>query len=74
MLYRPKQYELKVEPPQSSQVETVGLEASFSEAAQYLWDLDYNELTPGEDYIINVQQGKKPYRKEIELTILYSRM
>lgn len=60
----PKQYELKAEPPQSSQVETVGLEASISEAAQYLWDLDYNRLTPGEDYTINVQQGKKPYWKE----------
>ena len=55
---------MKVEPPESSHVETVGLQASISEAAQYLWDLDYNRLTPGEDYTINVQQGKKPYWKE----------
>jgi len=37
---------------------------SLSDAAQYLWDLDVNRLTPNQDYKINVQSGKKPYWKE----------
>lgn len=39
------------------------MEASISKAAQYLWDLDVNRLTPNQDYKINVQQGKKPFWK-----------
>jgi len=34
---------------------------SISDAAQYLWDLDVNRLTPNEDYNINVQSVKKAY-------------
>lgn len=52
---RPKPYELKVEMP---------VDISISEAAQHLWDLDVNRLTPNQDYKVNVQGGKKPYWKE----------
>lgn len=60
----PKPYELKVEPPAQIHVEAVGVDQSISKAAQYLWDLDVNRLTPDKDYIINVQRGKKPWQKE----------
>lgn len=63
-LLRPKEYELKVEPPAEMQVEAVGVNDSISKAAQYLWDLDVNRLTPDVDYVINVQRGKKPWHKE----------
>lgn len=52
---KPKPYELKVEMP---------VDVSISEAAQHLWDLDVNRLTPNQDYKVNVQGGKKPYWKE----------
>jgi poly(U)-specific endoribonuclease len=51
----PKPYELKVEMP---------VDVDISEAAQFLWDLDANRLTPNQDYKVNVQGGKKPYWKE----------
>lgn len=57
-------YELQVEVPESISVEEIGLEASIEQAIQQLWDLDANRLIPGEDYEINVQDGKKPYYKE----------
>ena len=63
---RPKEYELKLEPPVKMQVEAVGVHESISKAAQYLWDLDVNRLTPDVDYEINVQNGKKPWQKEDE--------
>mmetsp|Transcript_3736 Transcript_3736/g.10032 ORF Transcript_3736/g.10032 Transcript_3736/m.10032 type:complete len:480 (-) Transcript_3736:172-1611(-) len=59
----PKPYVLKVEPPEEIQVASIGLHASLSKAAQHLWDLDVNRLTPNQDYKINVQGGKKPYQK-----------
>ncbi len=36
----------------------------FALTLQCLWDLDVNRLTPGEDYVIDVQGGKKPYWKD----------
>eukprot|EP00238_Polyblepharides_amylifera_P012761 CAMPEP_0196591590 /NCGR_PEP_ID=MMETSP1081-20130531/70203_1 /TAXON_ID=36882 /ORGANISM="Pyramimonas amylifera, Strain CCMP720" /LENGTH=331 /DNA_ID=CAMNT_0041914995 /DNA_START=205 /DNA_END=1200 /DNA_ORIENTATION=+ len=33
----------------------------LSMACARLWDLDVNRLTPGEDYTLNVQAGKKSY-------------
>lgn len=39
-------------------------ETSFEEAVQSMWNLDANRLTPGVDYRMNVQEGKKPYYKE----------
>lgn len=60
----PKTYQLKVNPPVSINIDAVGVESSISQAAQYLWDLDVNRLTPGEDYEINVQEGKKPFWKD----------
>lgn len=62
--HRPTPYQLKVNPPSTINIDAVGPKDSISKAAQYLWDLDVNRLTPGEDYIINVQEGKKPYWKE----------
>lgn len=60
----PKPYELKLTPPAKINVEAVGVNASISKAAQYLWDLDVNRLTPHQDYVINVQRGKKPWHKD----------
>jgi poly(U)-specific endoribonuclease len=37
---------------------------SLSDAAQQLWELDSNRLTPNEHYVLNVQEGKKPFWKE----------
>eukprot|EP00548_Thalassiothrix_antarctica_P006006 CAMPEP_0194130756 /NCGR_PEP_ID=MMETSP0152-20130528/1722_1 /TAXON_ID=1049557 /ORGANISM="Thalassiothrix antarctica, Strain L6-D1" /LENGTH=501 /DNA_ID=CAMNT_0038825365 /DNA_START=165 /DNA_END=1670 /DNA_ORIENTATION=- len=37
---------------------------SLEDAVQRLWDLDVNRLSPNEDYVIDVQGGKKPYWKE----------
>ena len=58
--FRPKPYELKIKMPETT-VESVGLEASITDAAQHIWDLDENRLSPNVDYVINVQGGKKPY-------------
>ena len=33
-------------------------------ACARLWELDENRLTPGEDYALNVQSGKKAYWRE----------
>ena len=57
----PKPYELKEEVSPAISVTEIGLDASISKAVQHLWDLDVNRLDPGEDYVINVQSGKKPY-------------
>lgn len=64
----PKPYVLKIEqfkiePPEKITVASIGLDASIEKAVQHLWDLDINRLTPGKDYVIDVQQGKKPYQK-----------
>uniref|UniRef100_A0A7S2S4N9 EndoU domain-containing protein n=1 Tax=Eucampia antarctica TaxID=49252 RepID=A0A7S2S4N9_9STRA len=59
----PKPYQLKMEPPKEINVQAVGVNESISKAAQYLWDLDVNRLTPNQDYVINVQRGKKPWQK-----------
>jgi len=37
---------------------------SLSDAVQRLWDLDDNRLKPDDDYVLNVQKGKKPYWKD----------
>jgi len=55
---KPKPFELKAKLPSNM------TEVSISDAAQYLWDLDVNRLTPNEDYNINVQSGKKAYWNE----------
>lgn len=55
---KPKPYELKADIPEDMS------DMSLAEALQTLWDLDLNRLTPGEDYQINVQEGKKAYWKE----------
>ena len=60
---RPKPYILKVEPPEEIKIASIGVDASISKAAQYLWDLDINRLSPGKDYVVNVQRGKKSYQK-----------
>jgi len=36
----------------------------LSRACDRLWDLDSNRLTPGVDYQIDVQKGKKAYKRE----------
>lgn len=35
----------------------------LSLAANRLWELDFNRLLPQEDYVINVQRGKKIYHE-----------
>ena len=52
---RPRQYTLK---------KKFDLTVGLSEAVQEMWNLDDNRLTPNRDYVIDVQEGKKPYRKE----------
>ena len=37
--------------------------SDLSLAANRLWELDFNRLLPQEDYVINVQQGKKIYHE-----------
>jgi poly(U)-specific endoribonuclease len=53
----PKKYELKLAP-------SFNLDVNLNEAVQELWNLDVNRLTPGADFVMNVQGGKKPYQKE----------
>lgn len=53
--YKPKPYELQ---------EEVDLSMDLEAAIQHLWTLDVNRCTPNEDYVLNVQKGKKPYWKE----------
>jgi len=52
----PKPYNLKKE--------KMNVDVSLPEALQTIWDLDVNRLTPGEDYTIDVQGGKKPFWKD----------
>jgi poly(U)-specific endoribonuclease len=54
---QPKQFQLILP-------ESVDLSMSLQDAIQHLWNLDANRLTPDEDYVIDVQKGKKPYWKE----------
>lgn len=56
-LYQPKEYHLK-----APQEDLSGL--SVEQAVQKIWELDANRLESGDDYVINVQGGKKPYWKE----------
>lgn len=60
---KPKPYQLKVEPPPTIKVASIGVDASIEKAIQHFWDLDYNRLTPDRDYVLNVQGGKKPFYK-----------
>ena len=57
-LFSPRPYVL----PQAK-VDSFGLDVSLAEAAQHLWDVDYNRVNHGEDYTVNVQGGKKPWYK-----------
>ena len=44
-------------------VEPIGTDVSLSDAVQHLWHLDSsNRCHPNDDYILNVQDGKKPYQ------------
>ncbi|XP_023752831.1 uncharacterized protein LOC111901181 [Lactuca sativa] len=36
----------------------------LSQACNKLWELDYNRLTPGQDYEIDCGEGKKTYQKQ----------
>ncbi len=56
-LYEPREFHLK-----APQEDLSGL--SLEQAVQKLWELDANRLESGDDYVINVQGGKKPYWKE----------
>jgi len=60
---KPKPYTLKMEVPQAISVEAIGMDSSVEKAVQHLWDLDANRLSPNDDYVLNVQSGKKPYQK-----------
>jgi poly(U)-specific endoribonuclease len=55
--YQPKPFHLRLD-------ESVDLSMDLSAAAQHLWNNDVNRLTPGDDYVLNVQTGKKPFWKE----------
>ncbi|KAG7338723.1 endoribonuclease XendoU [Nitzschia inconspicua] len=54
-MLKPKEYNLK---------QNFDLGIGLSDAIQELWNLDANRLNPAADYVINVQEGKKPYWKE----------
>lgn len=56
--YLPKPYVLQEEPD----VDIAAMDVNG--AVQHLWNLDVNRLTPGDDYVLNVQKGKKPFWKE----------
>jgi poly(U)-specific endoribonuclease len=49
--------------PSTSTFTSADSSLSLSDAAQKLWHLDSNRLTPCVDYVLNVQRGKKPYNK-----------
>lgn len=53
-----------MESPEEESIASIGLQSSLEKAVQHMWDLDVNRLKPGEDYVLNVQGGKKPYWKE----------
>ena len=59
---RPRPYELQVEVPEEDSVASIGLDASLGKAVQHLWDLDVNRLKQGTDFVLNVQNGKKPFQ------------
>ena len=56
--YKPKSFQLKLQ----TDVDLNSM--SLQDAVQHLWNSDVNRLTPGDDYDVNVQKGKKPYWKE----------
>lgn len=58
--YEARTYELQMPLPVQTSLDSMEL----GEAVQNLWDLDANRLTPNEDYVMDVQSGKKPYYKE----------
>ena len=48
---------------QPEEVESIGTDVSLNDAVQHLWYLDSNNrCRPNDDYILNVQEGKKPYQ------------
>jgi poly(U)-specific endoribonuclease len=55
--YQPKPYKLKLD-------DSMDLNMSLSQAVQHMWNSDANRLTPGDDFVLNVGTGKKPYWKE----------
>jgi Endoribonuclease XendoU len=55
--YQPKPYKLKLN-------DSMDLNMSLSQAVQHMWNSDANRLTPGDDFVLNVGTGKKPYWKE----------
>lgn len=55
--YQPKPFHLQLD-------ESVDLNMNLSEAVQHVWNCDANRLTPGDDFVLNVQTGKKPYMKQ----------
>jgi len=68
---KPYQFQLKMSSQSSNNAGGAAAPAvgdlgamSLSDAVQHLWACDANRLTPGDDYVINVQKGKKPYQKE----------
>ena len=52
-----------MEVPEEMSIASLGLDASLGKAVQHLWDLGANRLQQGTDYVLNVQDGKKPYQK-----------
>jgi poly(U)-specific endoribonuclease len=54
---KPKTFQLQIS-------DSVDMSMSLSEAVQHLWTVDANRLTFGEDFVLNVQEGKKPFWKE----------
>lgn len=54
---KPKSFRLHIE-------ESADMSMSLTEAVQHLWKVDVNRLNFGEDLVLNVQDGKKPYIKD----------
>ena len=61
---RTRPYELEIEVPESISIASVGLDASLTSAVQHIWDLDANRLRQGTDFVLNVQDGKKPFQRD----------
>lgn len=60
---RSRPYELEVEVPEAMSIASLGLDASLASAVQHIWDLDVNRLKQGTDFVLNIQDGKKPFQR-----------
>ena len=53
---------MQVEVSEEDSIASIGVDASLGKAVQHIWDLDVNRLKQGTDFVLNVQDGKKPFQ------------